>query len=64
MRFEEKENNTKLEYGDYILFENESLGMVIRKDAGCGVLYLHSGIVSSGFDFDRLILLQKHLEVR
>ena len=64
MKFIEKEESINLECGDFILFGNGSVGVVVNKEGRYGVLYLSSGIFSSDLDFGNLKLLQECLERR
>ena len=64
MRFIEKKEDIKLECGDFVLFENGSLGIVANKEGRYGVLYLSSGVFSSDLDFGNLKLLQECIDRR
>ena len=62
MKFIEKEDNVKLECGDWILFGKNALAMVIRKDNRYGVLYLSDGVCSPGLNCESLDFLERSIK--
>ena len=64
MRFVGKEERVNLECGDFVLFENGSVGIIANKEGRYGLLYLSCGVFSSDLDFGNLKLLQECIERR
>ena len=63
MRFIERENNSSLEYGDFILFFNDIVGIVISLYGGeCGVVHLEDGYMPPGLQFSDLEDLEDYIE--
>ena len=54
MKFIKKEDNVKLECGDFVLFDNHNLAMVIKVNNRYRALWLFDGSCSSILDFDSL----------
>ena len=51
MRFIEKKEDIKLECGDFVLFENGLLGMVMKGNEKYGMVCLDSGYSNIVFDY-------------
>ena len=54
MKFIKKEDNVKLECGDFVFFGGNELAMVIKDNDRYKILYLCDGVCSTMLDFDNL----------
>ena len=63
MKFVEKENTNSLEYGDFILFFNGIIGVVVSLYGGeCGVAHLEDGFMPPGLRFSDLEDLEDYIK--
>ena len=63
MRFIEREDGNSLEYGDFILFFNDIIGVVVSLYGGeCGVVHLEDGYMPPGLQFSDLEELEDYIK--